>query len=91
MNVSKDTNNLIQQVILLLKPMGKVNYLIKDGFIELKKDQNVFGKIINNKIYLLNDNQSFDQIENSILKSEDGFLKKATKSYWIASGKTISI
>ena len=48
MNVSKDTNNLIQQVILLLKPMGKVNYLIKDGFIELKKYQDVFGKIINN-------------------------------------------
>ena len=46
MNVSKDTNNLIQQVILLLKPMGKVNYLIKDGFIELKKDQDVFGKLL---------------------------------------------
>ena len=40
----------------------------------MKKDQDVFGKIINNKIYLLNDNQSFDQIENSI------FIEDAAKN-----------
>ena len=91
MNVSKDADNLIQQVMLLLKPMGTVSYLIKSGFIELKKDQSVFGKIINNKIYLLNDDQLFDQIDNSILKPEDEFLKKATRSCWIASSKVISI
>ena len=87
MKNSKKPNNLIEQILLLLKPMGDVNYLITDDSLELKKENHVFGKLINDKIYLIDGNESFQRIDNNLLNTEDEFLKEATKAYWIVKGK----
>lgn len=87
MSKLKKSNNLIQQILLLLKPMGDVGYFITDNSLELKKEDHIFGKIINDKIYLIDGNESFQQIDNNLLNTEDEFLKEATKAYWTAKGK----
>ena len=84
MNNPKKSNNLIQEVLLLLKPMGDVDYLITDDSLMLKKDTSIFGKIVGKNIYLLDNNKSFQQIDTNILNVEDEFLKEATRSYWIS-------
>lgn len=66
--------------------MGDVNYLITDDSLELKKEDHVFGKLVNDKIYLIGGNKSFQQINNNLLNTEDEFLKEATKAYWLAKG-----
>jgi len=87
MSKLKKSNNLIQQILLLLKPMGDVDYFITDNSLELKKEDHIFGKIINDKIYLIDGNESFQQIDNNLLNTEDEFLKEATKAYWISKEK----
>jgi len=87
MSKLKKSNNLIQQILLLLKPMGDVDYFITDDSLELKKEDHVFGKLVNDKIYLVDDNKTFQRIDNNILNTEDEFLKEATKAYWIAKEK----
>jgi len=86
MSKLKKSNNLIQQILLLLTPMGDVDYFITDDSLELKKEDQVFGKLVNDKIYLIGGNESFQRIDNNILNTEDEFLKEATKSYWNAKG-----
>lgn len=86
MNNPKKSNNLIQEVLLLLKPMGDVDYLITDDSLMLKKDTSIFGKIVGKSIYLLDNNKSFQQIDTNILNVEDEFIKEATRSYWISKG-----
>lgn len=53
MSKLKKSNNLIQQILLLLTPMGAVDYFITDDSLELKKEDHVFGKLVNDKIYLV--------------------------------------
>ena len=77
MNKLQKPSNLIEQILLLLKPMGDVNYLITDDSLELKKEAHVFGKLVNDKIYLIGGNKSFQQINNNLLHTEDEFLKGA--------------
>lgn len=87
MSKLKKSNNLIQQILLLLTPMGAVDYFITDDSLELKKEVHVFGKLINDKIYLIDGNESFQRIDNNLINTEDEFLKEATKAYWIVKGK----
>jgi len=66
--------------------MGNIDYLITTDSLMIKKDNFIFGKIIGKNIYLLNNNNSFQQIDTNILNIEDEFLKEATRSYWISKG-----
>ena len=84
MNNSEKSGDLIKKILLLLKPMGNIDYLITNDSLMIKKDNFIFGKIIGKNIYLLNNNNSFQQIDTNILNIEDKFLKEATKSYWIS-------
>ena len=86
MNNSEKSDNLIKKILLLLKPMGNIDYLITNDSLMIKKDNFIFGKIIGKNIYLLNNNNSFQQIDTNILNIEDEFLKEATRSYWISKG-----
>lgn len=88
MNKLNKSNNLIQKVLLLLKPMGDVDYLITDKSLMLKKDNSIFGKIVDKNIYLLDNEKLFRQIDTEILDIEDEFLKEATRSYWIVKEKS---
>ena len=67
--------------------MGDVNYVITDSALLFKKDKITFGKINNDNIYLIDNTGAFKQIDTSILKTEDEFLKAATQAYWFASKK----
>ena len=85
--MNKQKNFSLLEIKMLLEPIGNVNYLIKDSILLIKKDDVVFGKINNDNIYLIDNTGTFKQIDPSILKGEDAFLKAATKSYWSASEK----
>lgn len=76
--------NLIHKIQLLLEPMGKVNYLISDTALFFEKDNITFGKVAKDKVYLVDKNGLFQQIESKILNIQDEFLKEATQSYWSA-------
>jgi len=69
--------------------MGNVVSTIRDDSILFEKDDIVFCKINNDKIYLMDDIHAFKQVKSRILKNPDKFLQEATKAYWIAAGNHI--
>jgi len=83
--------------------MSDVNAIKSKGHIVLYKDGVMFGKIIEQSILLLTKSNKFIEVEaelinrllipkNKIDQSDcDTFLFKATKSWWLAKGKTITI
>ena len=66
--------------------MGNVVSTIRDDSILFEKDDIVFCKINNDKIYLIDNIGAFGQVDSHILKNPDKFLQEATKAYWVASG-----
>jgi hypothetical protein len=67
-------------------PMGNVVSTIQYNSILFKKDNILFCKINNDKIYLMDDIHAFRPVNSHILKNPDEFLQEATKAYWIAAG-----
>lgn len=82
--MSKEKGVILLELMSLLKPMGKITYLIVDEALILEKDDVTFGKIQDDRIYLLDHLKTFKEVEQSILKTPDAFFMQATKSYWNA-------
>ncbi len=84
--MNKKESSIIVIIRDLLKPMGSdIEYLVYEEKLILQKNGATFGKIEDRKVYLLNDDKNFYQVETEILENPDEFLKAATKSYWISS------
>lgn len=60
--------NLIHKIQLLLEPMGKVNYLISDTALFFEKDNINFGKVAKDKVYLVDKNGLFQQVNHPALQ-----------------------
>ena len=83
--------------------MPDVTAVKNKGYIVLYKEGVMFGKISNNKIFLLNYANEFAEVEDLLitrllkpkLKIEkadcDRFLFEVTKAWWFALGKKINI
>lgn len=82
--MSKEKGIFLLKIMSLLKPMGKITYLIVDEALFLEKDDATFGKLQDNSLYLLDHLKAFKEIDQYILKTPDVFLMQATKSYWNA-------
>ena len=82
--MSKEKGIFLLKIMSLLKPMGKITYLIVDEALFLEKDDATFGKLQDNSLYLLDHLEAFKEIDQSILKTPDVFLMQATQSYWNA-------
>ena len=93
----------VAKILEILSPMPDVNAIKSKGHIVLYKDGVMFGKIIEQNVLLLSNNNKFIEVEtelitrlirpkNKIDQSDlDTFLFEANKAWWLAKGKTITI
>jgi hypothetical protein len=93
----------VAKIFEILSPMPDVTAVKNKGYIVLYKEGVMFGKIIEQSVYLLNNGNKFIEVENELItrllrpKNEidqsdlDTFLFKANKAWWLAKGKTITI
>ena len=93
----------VAKILEILSPMPDVTAVKNKGYIVLYKEGVMFGKIIEQSVYLLNNGNKFIEVENELItrllrpKNEidqsdlDTFLFEANKAWWLAKGKTITI
>ena len=72
---------MIKKVLGLATTLGKIEYRIGENLVGLYKNQVMFGKIEDDRIYLLNSQNKFDKIDIELLDQEDLFIKQAQKAY----------
>jgi len=89
----------VAKLLEALSPMPDINAIKSKGHIVLYKDGVMFGKIIEQNVLLLSNNNKFIEVDtelitrllrpkNKIDQSDcDMFLFKATESWWLAKGK----
>ena len=93
----------VAKILEILSPMPDVTAVKNKGYIVLYKEGVMFGKIIEQSVYLLNNGNKFIEVENELISrllrpknkidqsDIDVFLFKTTKAWWLAKGKTITI
>lgn len=93
----------VDKILEILSPMPDVTAIKSKGHIVLYKDGVMFGKIIEQSVLLLGKSNKFIEVETELItrllrpKNEidqsdlDVFLFEATKAWWLAKGKTITI
>ena len=67
--MSKEKGIFLLKIMSLLKPMGKITYLIVDEALFLEKDDATFGKLQDNSLYLLDHLKAFKEKINILLKN----------------------
>jgi len=93
----------VVKILEVLSPMPDVIAIKSKGHIVLYKDGVMFGKIVEQSVLLLSNNNKFIKVDtelitrffipkNKINQSDcDSFLFKATKSWWLAKSKIWTI
>jgi hypothetical protein len=82
---NRNVRRLLQDVLL---PMSDVVFTEDNGGdISLKKDGIQFGIIKGGVLLLLHKSSEYYQLKKAELLNRDGLLYKATRSFWVASGK----
>ena len=93
----------VSKILEVLSPMPDVTAIKSKGHIVLYKDGVMFGKIVEQSVLLLSNNNKFIKVDtelitrlfipkNKINQSDcDSFLFKATKSWWLAKSKIWTI
>lgn len=93
----------VAKILEILSPMPDVTAIKSKGYIVLYKNGVMFGKIIEQSVLLLSNNNKFIEVntelinrllipKNKIDQSDcDAFLFKATKSWWLAKNKIWTI
>jgi hypothetical protein len=93
----------VAKILEALLPMPDVNVIKSKGHIVLYKDGVMFGKIIEQSVLLLSNNNKFIEVDtelitrllipkNKIYQSDcDAFLFRATKAWWLAKSKIWTI
>ena len=102
MAISK-IQEFVAKILEILSPMPDVTAVKNKGYIVLYKEGVMFGKIIEQSVYLLNNGNKFIEVENELItrllrpknkidqSDIDVFLFETTKAWWLAKGKTITI
>ena len=93
----------VSKILEVLSPMPYVTAIKSKGHIVLYKDGVMFGKIIEQSVYLLSNGNKFIEVETELItrllrpKNQlnqydlDTFLFEVTKAWWLAKGRTITI
>ena len=93
----------VAKILEILSPMPDVTAVKNKGYIVLYKEGVMFGKIIEQSVYLLNNGNKFIEVDTELItrllkpKNQldqsdcDAFLLKATKSWWLAKSKIWTI
>ena len=92
----------VETILDILSSISDISTDITKEYIGLYKGRIMFGKIIRQKIFLLNHVYIFAEVENTLitrlLKPElereeadlDMFLLQSTKAWWLACGEIIN-
>jgi hypothetical protein len=93
----------VNTILDILSPISNITTAKSQRFVGLYKDNVIFGRIIEQSVYLLSNGNKFIEVEtelitrllrpkNKIDQSDiDTFLFEANKAWWLAKGKTITI
>lgn len=76
-----ESSKMIKKILSLASSLGKIEYRIGKDVVGLYKNQVMFGKIKNNKVYFINSQNKFDKMDIGMLDHEDVFITQAQKSY----------
>jgi hypothetical protein len=93
----------VNTILDILSPISNITTAKSQGFVGLYKDNVIFGKIIEQSVYLLSNGKKFIEVETELItrllrpKNQlnqydlDTFLFEVTKAWWLAKGRTITI
>ena len=93
-----EQTEFIKTILNILSSISDISTDTNKEYIGLYKGEIMFGKIVGQKIFLLNHVYKFTEVENTLitklLKPEleretadlDIFLRQSTKSWWLACG-----
>ena len=98
--MSKAEGDFVEHIIYILQTMGPVVAEENRTAIELYKDNILFGKIKNKKIFLINRSGKFSEVNKELVTQalnerrkhiyRDKLLIRVTKAYWLALEQTKS-
>jgi len=93
----------VNTILDILSPISNITTAKSQGFVGLYKDNVIFGKIIEQSVYLLSNGKKFIEVETELItrllrpKNQlnqydlDTFLFEVTRAWWLAKGRTITI
>ena len=93
----------VNTILDILSPISNITTAKSQGFVGLYKDNVIFGRIIEQSVYLLSNGKKFIEVETELItrllrpKNQlnqydlDTFLFEVTKAWWLAKGRTITI
>lgn len=92
----------VNKILDILSPISSVSAIKDKRYIALYKDGVMFGKIVEQSVYLLSNGNKFIEVKNELItrllsKNKidqcdiDVFLFEANQAWWLAKGKTINI
>jgi len=91
-----EQTGFIKTILNILSSISNISTDTNKEYIGLYKGEIMFGKIVGQKIFLLNHVYKFIEVENTLitrlLKPKrdtadlDIFLRQSTKSWWLACG-----
>jgi hypothetical protein len=93
----------VNTILDILSPISNITTVKSQGFVGLYKDNVIFGRIIEQSVYLLSNGNKFIEVETELItrllrpKNQlnqydlDTFLFEVTKAWWLAKGRTITI
>ena len=96
-NVSKEDSDFVKRIIDILLPMESVVTQENQGIIELHKENTLFGRIENKKLFLMNQIGKFAELDKELVdqainekkdyKYRDKLVIRATKAFWLAADR----
>ena len=93
----------VNTILDILSPISNITTAKSQRFVGLYKDNVIFGRIIEQSVYLLSNGKKFIEVETELItrllrpKNQlnqydlNTFLFEVTKAWWLAKGKTITI
>ena len=93
----------VNTILDILSPISNITTAKSQRFVGLYKDNIIFGRIIEQSVYLLSNGKKFIEVETELItrllrpKNQlnqydlNTFLFEVTKAWWLAKGRTITI
>ena len=95
-----EQTEFIKTILNILSSISDISTDTNKEYIGLYKGKIMFGKIVGQKVFLLNHVYKFTEVENTLItkllnpKREttdmDMFLRQSTKAWWLACGEMIN-
>ena len=77
----------IRQILLTIGSIGQVEYRMKTECVDICRDDVLFGKAMNNNLYLLSDKNKLVKLDSESINDQTIFYNKVKEAYDNAGAK----